>query len=214
MFCPYCGEEVADTAKFCTGCGKSLREIPRAPRPETQATPVTQVEPRVTYTAPAAQVDPRAAYSAPAAQSASPVMPAAQPVRQAQTVSICSEPFTYREPFRWQGARKGWLKTWMILLSILGSLILLGTWGETLEGTGIEWGMLITGVSMLVSAIGCALLYLARKKLGLWLTVGGSALLALASLPDIETVFVSSLFSAGLPLGTFLFIRPYWKKLS
>ena len=191
MFCPYCGEEVADTAKFCTGCGKSLREIPRAPRPETQATPVTQVEPRVTYTA-----------------------PAAQPVRQAQTVSICSEPFTYREPFRWQGARKGWLKTWMILLSILGSLILLGTWGETLEGTGIEWGMLITGVSMLVSAIGCALLYLARKKLGLWLTVGGSALLALASLPDIETVFVSSLFSAGLPLGTFLFIRPYWKKLS
>ena len=191
MFCPYCGEEVADTAKFCTGCGKSLREIPRAPRPETQATPVTQVEPRVTYTA-----------------------PAAQPVRQGQTVSICSEPFTYREPFRWQGARKGWLKTWMILLSILGSLILLGTWGETLEGTGIEWGMLITGVSMLVSAIGCALLYLARKKLGLWLTVGGSALLALASLPDIETVFVSSLFSAGLPLGTFLFIRPYWKKLS
>ena len=73
-FCPSCGTQLADTAKFCTQCGKKMPEI----MPVAPAQPVYEAPAAPVYEAPAAPVQPvvdedatQYVYSAPAA----PVQP-------------------------------------------------------------------------------------------------------------------------------------------
>ena len=45
MFCPTCGQELPDQAKFCTGCGANIAQTPAAgvsPSAQTQTIPVSQ----------------------------------------------------------------------------------------------------------------------------------------------------------------------------
>ena len=56
--CPYCGKENKDSAKFCTGCGKSIEEItaiPGEPAPEPVPAAAPIYKPAPAPAAPAAQ---------------------------------------------------------------------------------------------------------------------------------------------------------------
>ena len=59
MKCPNCGNELSDTAKFCTSCGTSIPE----------AAPAAEAQPAVEPEAPAAEPEAAPAPEAPAAEA-------------------------------------------------------------------------------------------------------------------------------------------------
>ena len=64
--CPYCGNELADDAKFCVECGRSLQEDEPAEAPAEPAAPVVAAPVVPAAAAPEAPEQPKAAEAAPA----------------------------------------------------------------------------------------------------------------------------------------------------
>ena len=79
MFCPHCGNQLPDTAKFCGQCGAQMNARPQAePQPQAQPQPQTYQQPQAQPAVQpyqAAQPQPQA-YQLPQAQ------PQAQPYQQ------------------------------------------------------------------------------------------------------------------------------------
>ena len=65
MFCPNCGAEIKDTAKFCTNCGNAIAPPAAPAAPAAPAEPAAPVAPAVEAAAPVVEAAP--AYAAPAA---------------------------------------------------------------------------------------------------------------------------------------------------
>ena len=69
MKCPNCGNELSDTAKFCTSCGTSIPAAPAAEEaPVAEEAPAAEAQPAAEPEAPAAE--PEAAPAAPAEEAA------------------------------------------------------------------------------------------------------------------------------------------------
>lgn len=223
MFCTNCGKELTGNEKFCTECGQPMTVTQTARPVEPAAQAQQPAAPAQPYTQPAPQ-----AYAANATQqvakqqtqpeqrrttNAAPAASAAQQTSSAtaQKASVCTDPFEYRDPFKWSGFRKVWLKGWAIILTVIGSLLLLG---NLVDGGSKDGAMIALAVAMLAGAAGCSVLYRAKSKIGFWIIVGGFALSCLSYLPDVGSVFLISLINCGLPLGTYFIILRYWKRLS
>ena len=92
MKCPQCGNELSDTAKFCTSCGASIPETaPVAEEPEAPAAEAPAAEPAAEAATAAA-----AAQEAPKQESAAPQQSAILPFEQffKTLINAGTKPFT------------------------------------------------------------------------------------------------------------------------
>lgn len=88
MFCPVCGKEISDTAKFCPGCGNAI-----APAPVMEPAPAPAAEPvPVPVPVPVPAVEPAPAPVAAPAPAPAPAAPVQQPVQQQYTAAPGAAP--------------------------------------------------------------------------------------------------------------------------